>query len=759
MSSRVSALCAWGVLTVLASTAFADVRVYQGTSEIVNGTTLTIPDVITIGASQNFQTLTAIGDGELEARVIGPAASDFPFTPISVQNGLSVAMTFAPTAPGTRRATLQLLEDDQIAFTADLDADADGMLLFQDLEEVTLGATVSADETFVGQSSVIQLIAAGPDVQERDVYVTGQHADEFLFSLIPINGNLHVAMSFMPMAEGQRSATLNFVDSDFNVFDVQLVGQAHAAVRVFQGETEVAFNESVSALDTVVGHTSQLQFTGVAADVSGMVVVVTGEDADDFPFTAFGEQQLLVAMSFSPTDAGVRQATLRILDGDTILFSMELQGVGLEPVRVFDGFDEINDGGTFTAPDTLVSGSVDFQLMAANATGMNVDVSGPAADEFPLSVLFINGDMYISLSFAPQVSGLRAAQLQIVDNGATMFTVYLRGSGYRESVAVFQEEVELVDGESLAFDQTPLRERNTISLAAINAVGLDVQVIGEHAAEFAVQVTPDDDHLNLDVIFSPTEIGERLATLQWVDNSNAVFSLGLEGKGTGAPDDIAPEPGAPVAPVSESDGDFEGNTASSSGETSVEVIPVVDCDGNGTDDEFEIATAPDRDCDTNGILDACEADSDSDGSTDACDVCEGEDDRVDADGNGTPDCLESDRNEGLLDGEVISTDCDGNGIDDIIDIAEGDAFDCNTNNVPDACEPDSDVDGAIDGCDLCPDMDDFEDFNGDGLPDCVQSNNMCGAGSSMTMPLMLGLLWSGMGCRRSATDRRIRTGR
>ena len=50
----------------------------------------------------------------------------------------------------------------------------------------------------------------------------------------------------------------------------------------------------------------------------------------------------------------------------------------------------------------------------------------------------------------------------------------------------------------------------------------------------------------------------------------------------------------------------------------------------------------------------------------------------------------------------IAPDCNNNGVPDLDDIASVTSPDCNNNGIPDECEPDSDGDGAIDGCDACP---------------------------------------------------------
>jgi len=64
------------------------------------------------------------------------------------------------------------------------------------------------------------------------------------------------------------------------------------------------------------------------------------------------------------------------------------------------------------------------------------------------------------------------------------------------------------------------------------------------------------------------------------------------------------------------------------------------------------------------------------------------------------------------------TDCNGNGIADDEDVANGDSEDCNGNGQPDECESDSDGDGVIDDCDVCPGKDDLLDTDGDGTVNC-----------------------------------------
>jgi len=65
-----------------------------------------------------------------------------------------------------------------------------------------------------------------------------------------------------------------------------------------------------------------------------------------------------------------------------------------------------------------------------------------------------------------------------------------------------------------------------------------------------------------------------------------------------------------------------------------------DCNGNNVFDSDDIADGFSEDCNADGVPDECEADSDNDLIIDGCDVCPGQDDLIDDDADGTPDCLQ-----------------------------------------------------------------------------------------------------------------------
>jgi len=95
-----------------------------------------------------------------------------------------------------------------------------------------------------------------------------------------------------------------------------------------------------------------------------------------------------------------------------------------------------------------------------------------------------------------------------------------------------------------------------------------------------------------------------------------------------------------------------------------------DCNLNLVLDECDIAGGSAEDCDTNGVIDACQVDCNGNGVSDACDIVGGTSD--DIDGDGVPD--------------ECQADCNTNDFPDDGDISSGDSSDCNTNGVPDECD-------------------------------------------------------------------------
>jgi hypothetical protein len=189
---------------------------------------------------------------------------------------------------------------------------------------------------------------------------------------------------------------------------------------------------------------------------------------------------------------------------------------------------------------------------------------------------------------------------------------------------------------------------------------------------------------------------------------------------------------------------------------------LVDCDGNGVDDECvleandcnqnqvldscDITSGASADVNANGRPDECEADCNGNdlpdpweisqglvpdcnqnGIPDACDIARGGT-STDVDANGVPDDCKADcNNNDLPDAYEIAqglvADCDNNAVPDSCQIATAPGVDCNSDGLLDACGPgtsDSDCDNNAvpDSCQIAADAQ--LDCNTDGVLDSCQ---------------------------------------
>ncbi|MBI2573506.1 thrombospondin type 3 repeat-containing protein [Candidatus Woesearchaeota archaeon] len=160
-----------------------------------------------------------------------------------------------------------------------------------------------------------------------------------------------------------------------------------------------------------------------------------------------------------------------------------------------------------------------------------------------------------------------------------------------------------------------------------------------------------------------------------------------------------------------------------------------------------------EDLDNDGIGDACDmcrgdnaaGDIDRDGICGNLDQCPGQNDQIDANNNGIPDCLEEEPlcpqgdqdNDGVCDNvdncpavrNPNQEDDDNDGIGNVCDICldiDGDGICANIDNCPNIINPDqadADGDGIGDACDICPEGDVDGDGICGGLDNCPNVDN------------------------------------
>lgn len=314
---------------------------------------------------------------------------------------------------------------------------------------------------------------------------------------------------------------------------------------------------------------------------------------------------------------------------------------GIPKLQVADGLTLVSDGSTLLFGATQVGQSSGKALLVSNVgegallfTGSpeRVTIAGPGAADFSVGdvpvELAAGASAVLGITFQPTAVGQRTAVIGIQSNDPDFpnFSFIVSGTAVQPQVGELEVRFagsvvphdgqialgELVIGETSQFT-LDLRNKGNASLNLPNTLG----ITGPAAADYAkvsglpANLQPNQS-ASLVMRITPSAAGTRAATLQINNNG--------------------------VQPA------FRVNVAA------IAADPIVDCNGNGTDDALEIALGSSPDCDGNGVPDDCQPDSDGDGLIDACDACPNDPAKfvpgacgcgvpeTDSDNDGKPDC-------------------------------------------------------------------------------------------------------------------------
>jgi hypothetical protein len=450
---------------------------------------------LVLGASPVSETYTITNDGgatlTLGTVSIGGANSgDFkvisqPSATLAIGTSTSFTVQFAPTAAGTRAATLSFSENDpsvsspftfaisgvaisqpKIGVSGNSQTITDGATTTSATNSTAFGNTLlngnTLSETYTINNTGTASLTLG------NVMVGGANAGEFSVttqpgSSVPAGGNTTFTVQFTPTSNGTQSATINFSENDpttstpftFAVSaGVSAVGVSGNGQIIVDGASITNASNGTAIGSVVLGsgpisETYTITNEGASALTLG-TVTVSGASATDFQVTnqpnttvASGSSTTFT-VQFSPGAAGYRETRVMFTESDPTVvspFAFTVSGVGAT-IGVFGNGQSIVDGTSTTsaASDTdfgnaAVTGSPVSETYTITNAGTapltvgTVTIGGTNPGDFtvtsqPSSPVPVGGSTTFTIQFAPAAGGARSARVSFTDSDPTTFSPF-----------------------------------------------------------------------------------------------------------------------------------------------------------------------------------------------------------------------------------------------------------------------------------------------------------------------------------------------
>lgn len=230
---------------------------------------------------------------------------------VAASSSTTFTVTFTPSAPGTRSATIVVGSNDQNSPSYDFAVQGTGTVEINVQGNGTTIADgdttpVSTDDTHFGLAVInaeqvvstytIQNLGNAP-LSLSSISKSGTNASEytvggiFLPTTVAANGSKTFTVTFAPTAVGNRNATITIAsnDSDEASYDFAVQGQG-----VEVGQVESTFNPNGSATTTILGYATAFQpdgkvvlsgtFTSVGATTRNRIARVNSDGSLDTGF-------------------------------------------------------------------------------------------------------------------------------------------------------------------------------------------------------------------------------------------------------------------------------------------------------------------------------------------------------------------------------------------------------------------------------------------------------------------------------------------
>lgn len=353
---------------------------------------------ITVGQNSTAQNITITNGGgsatgALTVGITGPNAAEFPIVGANGCQGAVLAaggtctfsVRFSPTSAGTAKSA-NVAVTGTPGGTANISLTGDGISPAQlvsnppskDFGSVTTGTT-SATQTFTITNSGGQTSAA------VNPALAGANAAEFTLMNTSCSGTLapaascDVIVAFAPTSTGVKAATLTFSGGS-----AALSGTGISPAQITANPTSLTF-----AGNTLLGSTTLAQsftVTNNGASTTGtLAVTITGANAGDFAqtnncTTLAQNATCQVNVTFAPTAAGLRGATVNVTGTPGGTVGVAVAGTGQRPLEITQ--PNVNPFDFGTVGITTFSNCVEVRLRNNTAMQITLGMTFPANMSF-----------------------------------------------------------------------------------------------------------------------------------------------------------------------------------------------------------------------------------------------------------------------------------------------------------------------------------------------------------------------------------------
>ena len=415
-----------------------------------------------------------------------------------------INLTFTPSAEGAREATLTV--------SSNADTSPDEIMLkgigMVDKPTVSLSSSTldfknqTVKETSNQQTVTLKNTGKG-ELTNIGIKIGGTHSKEFsqldsssCEKTLAAGKSCKINLTFTPKAAGEREATLTVTSNAESSPDEIVLkgtgieeGKPDDAPKLNVTSTIVDFgNHAVSVLSDEEMVT--LKNVGKGA-LKNLKFTIEGANQDDFatPTTPCDsnlavDQDCTISITFTPTDSGVREATLIVTsNANSSPDEITLKGTGIpddEPIvrlmpTYLDFGEQIIDE---TSTETTVSLTNKGQV---ELTDIQITIEGDHPNDFAQvagtceSTLEAGESCEISVTFTPTAEGSREATLNVYSNASTSpDSISLQGSG---KIAIQYAGL----GKAFAFDA----EGNVVETTVEFSGGVSVVVEDENGEALA----------------------------------------------------------------------------------------------------------------------------------------------------------------------------------------------------------------------------------------------------------------------------------